>query len=137
MRIAPHAFGPHNPRRPLFLSPDHAVFINEVLIPVRYLVDGTAIRRVAMNSVTYYHIELEEHDVLCAEGAAVESYLDHGDRQFFDGRATPVRLFPDFSVRNWEMSGCAPLVVTGPALAEARAMMEKRTKAIVLEKRVA
>ncbi len=137
VRIAPHAFGPHNPRRPLFLSPDHAVFINEVLIPVRYLVDGIAIRRIAMNSVTCYHIELEEHDVLSAEGAAVESYLDQGDRQIFNGRTAPIRLFLGLSVRNWEMAGCAPLVVTGPALAQVRAMIEERAEAMGREQQAA
>jgi serralysin len=30
--------------------------------------------------VTYYHIKLDRHDLLLAEGLPAESYLDTGDR---------------------------------------------------------
>jgi hypothetical protein len=33
VRVAPGAFGPGRPHTELFLSPDHAVFVGEVLIP--------------------------------------------------------------------------------------------------------
>jgi hypothetical protein len=34
-----------------------------------------------------------------------------------------VRLYPDFSARMWAAFGCAPLIVTGPELAAARAVV--------------
>jgi hypothetical protein len=39
------AFGPGLPRRDLFLSPDHAIFVEDVLIPAQYLVNGTTVRQ--------------------------------------------------------------------------------------------
>jgi hypothetical protein len=132
VRIAPDAFGADQPCRDLFLSPDHAVFVDEVLIPVRYLINGTTIRQIAVGRVTYHHIELEEHDIVLAEGLAAESYLDSGDRGFFVGGGAPAALFPNFAVRTWEMAGCAPLVVTGRELAKVRAMLAGRAGRVVL-----
>lgn len=43
VRISKGAFGPGMPRRNLWLSPDHAVFVDGVLIPIKYLVNGTTI----------------------------------------------------------------------------------------------
>ncbi len=118
VRVAPHAFGPGMPGRPLFLSPDHAVFVDEVLIPVRHLIDGGAIRQVERGVVTYWHLELESHDVVLAEGLPAESFL--GDRERF-GAMARFGLYPDFTSLHWEAFGYAPLVVTGPALARVRA----------------
>ena len=75
VRIRKNAFGSGRPCRDLFLSPDHAVFMNDVLIPVKYLINDNSITQVPMDEVTYYHIELPQHDVLIAEGLPVESYL--------------------------------------------------------------
>ena len=68
VRIAAGAFGPGQPCRDLFLSPDHAVFVADVLIPVKYLVNGCTIVQVPMDEVTYYHVELPRHALLLAEG---------------------------------------------------------------------
>ncbi len=136
VRISPGAFGPDQPYRDLFLSPNHAVFVCDVLIPIRCLLNGKTIRQIAVDRVTYHHIELEEHDIVIAEGLAAESYLDHGDRGFFaDGEAS-VRAFPDLGAGIWEMTACAPLVVTGPVLVEARAMIEKRASNLVAARAV-
>jgi hypothetical protein len=74
------AFAPGCPDRDLYLSPDHAVLVDGVLIPVCYLVNGTMIVQEPRDSVTYWHVELSEHAVICAEGVAAESYLDTGNR---------------------------------------------------------
>jgi collagen type I/II/III/V/XI/XXIV/XXVII alpha len=39
--------------------------------------------QVAVDAVTYFHVELPRHDVLLAEGLAAESYLDTGNRSVF------------------------------------------------------
>jgi hypothetical protein len=36
-----------------------------------------------------------------------------------------VRLYPDYSARMWEAFGCARLVVTGPELVAARALVAR------------
>jgi T5SS/PEP-CTERM-associated repeat protein len=125
IRVRKGAFGPQRPARDLFLSPDHAVFVNEVLVPVKYLVNGTSIGQVRRKSVVYYHVELPRHALLLAEGLAVESYLDVGDRSNFQNGGGVVALFPDFTSLKWETEGCAPLVVCGAELDAARAMVRE------------
>jgi hypothetical protein len=125
VRVAAGAFGPGLPHRDLWLSPDHAVYVGEVLIPVRYLVNGSTIAQVPMDRVTYHHIELAEHDVVLAEGLPAESFLDVKDGSNYANRAGPVRLYPDYSARMWEAFGCAPLIVTGPELEVTRRLVER------------
>jgi collagen type I/II/III/V/XI/XXIV/XXVII alpha len=120
VRIKAHAFGLNRPYRDLWLSPDHAVYAGDVLVPVKYLINASTISQIAMDEVKYYHVELPRHGVLLAEGLAVESYLDTGDRVNFTNGSGPIALYPDFASRVWEAEGCAPLVVTGPALEAAR-----------------
>jgi len=83
VRIEAGAFAPGVPHRDLLLSPDHAVLVGEVLIPVRYLINGATIAQVEMDAVTYWHVELPRHEVLLAEGLTCESYLDTGNRFTF------------------------------------------------------
>ncbi|MEJ0018702.1 MAG: Hint domain-containing protein [Acetobacteraceae bacterium] len=124
VRVAAHAFGAGRPERDLYLSPDHALYVDEVLIPVKYLVNGTTVAQVVRRSVRYYHVELPRHAILLAENLAAESYLDTGDRSGFANGGGAVALHPDFASRIWEAQGCAPLVVAGPKLAAARARLQ-------------
>ena len=104
VRIRAGAFAPGLPVRDLWLSPDHGVLDGAVLIPVRYLVNGSTIVQEAVPAIEYFHVELEQHDVLLAEGLPVESYLETREA------ASQV----------WESHGCAPLKVTGPDVEAAR-----------------
>ena len=130
IRIAADAFGPGVPHGDLLLSPDHAVYVDDVLIPVKYLINNSTISQVPADDVLYYHIELATHEVLLAEGLPAESYLDTGDRAKFANGGEPVRLFPDFSVRTWDASGCAPLIVTGPQLNAVRRRVNERAATV-------
>jgi hypothetical protein len=57
IRIQRGAFAANLPHRELLLSPDHAVFVEGVLVPVRYLVNGTTIRhRTLRRRITYFHV---------------------------------------------------------------------------------
>jgi hypothetical protein len=107
------------------LSPDHAVFVGGVLIPVKLLVNGVTITQVPVERVTYCHVELAEHDVLLAEGLPAESYLDMRDGSNYAHRAGAMRLVPDYAARMWEAFGCAPLIVTGPELVAARILVAR------------
>ena len=124
--VEAHAFGPRMPHRDLYLSPDHAVYVDDVLIPIRNLVNRKTIRQVKVERVTYFHIELAEHDILMAEGLTAESYLENGDRTSFDNGGTTIMLHPEFGARRWETAGCAPLVVTGPALKAVKDRLDRR-----------
>jgi hypothetical protein len=47
---------------------------------VRYLCNGATIRQESVAVVEYYHVELDAHDIMLAEGLPAESYLDTGNR---------------------------------------------------------
>ncbi len=117
VRVAAGAFGSAQPRRDLWLSPDHAIHAAGVLIPIRYLVNGATITQEPVESVTYWHLELPAHDVILAEGLPAESYLDTGNRGAFTNGGAATHLHPDFARRIWAEKSCAPLVLDGPRLA--------------------
>src|SRR4029077_13019443 len=77
------------PSRDLYLTHGHALYLDSaiggVLIPVENLVNHRSILwdEEALR-VEYYHIELEDHDVLLANGAPAESYYDANNRAQFD-----------------------------------------------------
>jgi hypothetical protein len=87
IRVVHSAIADQAPHCDLYLSPEHCVFINDVLIPVKHLVNGTSIAPAAlegMAAIEYYHIEFDSHEVIFAEGAAVESFIDEtSSREFF------------------------------------------------------
>lgn len=126
VRILAHAFGPGRPTRDLRLSPDHAVYVDGVLIPVRYLINGATVVQETVDTVTYYHVELADaddnpvHDVVLAHGLPTESFLDTGNRTAYANGGPVVMAHPDFALRVWAAKACAPLVLDGPQLANAR-----------------
>jgi hypothetical protein len=85
---------------------------------------------VPVQRVTYYHLELSQHDVVIAEGLPAETFLDMRDGSNYANRSGPVRLYPDFPARMWESFGCARLIVTGPELAAARALVARYAVAL-------
>ena len=125
VRIAAGAFGPGRPGSDLFLSPDHAVYVNEVLIPVRHLINASSIVQVPMDRVSYHHIELARHDVVLAHGLPAETFLDLKDGVDYGRGPAPTRLYPDHSARMWEAFGCARLIITGPEFLAARALVAR------------
>jgi hypothetical protein len=130
VRIATHAFSRGVPTRDLVLSPDHAVLVDGVLIPVKHLINGSTIRQIKARKVTYHHIELRDHAIVRAEGLSLETLLPGSDKTAFATNQGVVQLHPDLSARNWEALSCAPLVVTGPKLEAARRRLNRRAAAI-------
>jgi Hint domain len=115
VRIERNAFADGMPHRDLLMSPNHAVFVDGMLICAQQLMNGKTIRRESgLRSVHYYHIALEEHAVLFAEGLPAESYLDTGNRGFFDNADAPRLLHPDLldsgDTPDREAGSCAPFV---------------------------
>lgn len=110
------------PLRPLRVSPDHALFFDNVLIPAKHLVNGATIRRESgCMAVCYHHIELARHDLVLAEAVACESYLDTGNRAGFDRTLSwPVRT------KRRDCDACAPLCTAGPVLHAVRARLHAR-----------
>ncbi len=126
VRVRAGAFGERLPSRDLVLSPDHAVFMDGYLVPIRHLVNGQSIVQETRDTVTYWHVELERHDVVLAEDLPCESYLDTGNRAAFENAEGPTDLHPDFARQDaarrvWREQGCAPILVD-PAEPALRAM---------------
>jgi hypothetical protein len=82
------------PHSDLYISPGHAIYIDGVLIPAKYLVNGVTIVGDAKpeTSLTFFHIELNTHEAILAEGLAVES-LRHYDPHAFDNADEYVKLY--------------------------------------------
>jgi hypothetical protein len=125
IRIAADAFAPGTPHRELFLSPDHAVEFQNTFIPVRYLVNGMTVKQIQVPSADYWHVELDSHDVLLAEGLAAESYLDTGNRNQFDNSAIS-HLYSEFN-------SALPLTLAGPTIVQARVHLQSRARALGYE----
>jgi serralysin len=109
------------PARDLRLSPGHPVLIGAearngggVLTPIMNLIDGIAIRREAVDRVTYWHVELERHDILLAEGLPAESYFESGARAWFD-RDTVQAWWSDIDgIASPRPGRCRPVAFDGP-----------------------
>ena len=113
VRVRANAFGPALPKRDLILSPDHAIFVDGVLIPVCELINGASVVQERVHAIRYLHVELALHDVVIAEGLPVESFLDLGNHRQFGEGPGPMDLHPDFTALAWE-AACAPLKLCGP-----------------------
>jgi hypothetical protein len=60
------------------------MYLDDVLIEAKDLVNGVSIVQAnQVDTVKYFHIELETHDVIIAEGAPSESFLDDDSRGLF------------------------------------------------------
>jgi hypothetical protein len=123
------AFAEAIPSRDLWLSPRHSVALEGVLIPIVALQNGRTVLRVECPSIEYWHLELESHDVILAEGLPAESYVDTGTRAAFVGGAEFLELHPDFLPKHWTDT-CLPLVETGPEVARAKANLLARAQAM-------
>jgi len=127
--ILPGALGPGVPHRALRVSPDHALYLDGRLVPAGRLVDGQAILQPAgARRVVYHHVELDAHDVILAEGAAAESWLDGGNRAQFDNGGALVALHPEFAPAG-PVSPCAPMATEGLEIARLRQRIAARRSA--------
>jgi len=112
IRVARFAFDDYSPRSDLYLSPLHCVFFNEALMPVKYLMNGTSIAQGTpsdMSAIEYYHIDLDTHEVLYAEGALVESFFDgYSEREYFSNFIEYERLYG--TERQPKMTPFAPIL---------------------------
>lgn len=111
IRIQKGALGNGCPHRDLYLSRTHMLLLNGVLIPAGDLVNGTTIAAIDVDTdaLEYFHVELDQHDVLVAEGVACETLLAKaGHHNQFDNANEYVELFG--AAASIAMLPCAPVV---------------------------
>ena len=111
IRFHASSLGNGLPRRDLLVSPEHAMFLDGLLIPARCLANGISIvQERGLKRVDYYHVELDSHDVIVAEGAPSETFLDDAGRSMFHNASEFAALYRSRAVPG---RFCAPKVDEG------------------------
>jgi hypothetical protein len=123
------AFGAGMPSRDLWLSPGHNVVSEGVLIPISALRNGRTVEQVRQPRVGYWHIELDTHDIIVADGLPAESYLDTGNRCAFSNGGAFIEQHPDFRPKHWAQT-CLPLVHEGNEITQSRRLLLERAAAL-------
>lgn len=97
VRIKAGALGDGLPRADLMVSSDHGMVMDGLLINASALVNGTTIAFVPVADLpegfTYYHIETKNHDIVIANGAASETFVDVPGRAAFDNYKEYIELY--------------------------------------------
>jgi hypothetical protein len=111
VRIACSALAPNVPQADLYVTAPHALLIDGVLVPVEMLVNGTTIKRFEAreyDELEFFHIKLESHDVIYAEGTPVETLL-----KVDESAVNFAEFFRRYGMPATEEARCAPHVDFG------------------------
>jgi len=99
VRFAAGSLGDGLPHTDLTVTADHGMLVDGVICHAGALVNGTAITRVPLSemgeSFTVYHIETEAHEIILANGAPAETFIDNVSRRVFDNFAEFEALYGD------------------------------------------
>ena len=86
--ISAGALGEGLPHSDLYLTADHGMILDDMVVNAGAMVNGDTIRFVPLSEMpsefTYYHVETEHHDEILANGAASETFIDYVGRKGFD-----------------------------------------------------
>ena len=77
--IKSSAIAANIPHTDLYVTPGHALLIDDLLVPAGSLINGTTIAFCAAeeyDELEYFQIKLESHDVIYAEGTPAETLLN-------------------------------------------------------------
>jgi hypothetical protein len=88
IRVSRFAIDDQTPHRDLYLSQGHCLLIGGVLIPVKHLVNESSIAFddgvKASETIEYFSVELDTHEVIFAEGLAAETFRYWGGQIAWD-----------------------------------------------------
>jgi Tol biopolymer transport system component len=109
--IKADAISENIPARDLWVSPGHAIYFDGVLIHASRLVNGVSvIQAEQVAQISYYHIELENHEIIFAENCPAETFMREDFRARFQNAAEYARLYPGDSATE---TSCLPLLDHG------------------------
>jgi hypothetical protein len=132
IRVTRFALSDQFPRRDLYLSPSHSLLIDGFLIPIEMLVNGTSIAPAVMDDrdvIDYFHIELETHEVIFAEGAPADTLLVTRNREHFSNFVEYERLY---GADEWPaMKPFAPILQYGGARGELERLLRLALSPVV------
>ena len=110
VRIARSALAPDVPHADLYVTAAHCLLIGGALVPAEMLVNGATISRDEPegDELEFFHLKLESHDVVYAEGAQAEAlfHVDESAVNFAD-------YLRRYGAPATEDARCAPLVPVG------------------------
>ena len=111
VRITRSALASEVPHADLYVTASHSLLIGGVLAPAELLINGATITRYEAreyDELEYFHIKLESHDVIYAEGVPVETLLavDESAVNFAD-------YLRQYGTPAKEEARCAPLIHVG------------------------
>ena len=88
------------PHSDLIVTADHAMLVDGVLCQASALANGKTITRVPLSEFgdTYavYHVETDAHEIILANGAPAETFVDNVSRRAFDNYAEFEALFGEY-----------------------------------------
>lgn len=97
VRIHKGAFGDGLPTSDLTVTADHGMVLDGYVVNASALVNGQGIDWVPLSDLpdrfTVFHIETQAHDVILANGAEAETYIDYVARSSFDNHAEYLALY--------------------------------------------
>ena len=110
VRIARSALAPNVPHADLHVTGGHSLFLDGLLVPVGNLINGTSIRRDERDcdELEFFHIKLESHDVIYAEGVPVDTLLNVDE-----SAVNFAEYFRRYGVPERPETPCAPRVTYG------------------------
>lgn len=99
VRFAAGSLGAGLPHSDLTVTADHAMLVDGVLCHAGALVNGDSIVQVPLAELgeryTVYHVETDAHEIILANGASAETFIDNVSRRVFDNFAEFEALYGD------------------------------------------
>ena len=110
VRVSRSALAPDVPHTDLYVTGEHSLFLDGLLVPVGNLINGASITRDERycDELEYFNIKLESHDVIYAEGAAVETIVNVDE-----SAVNFAEYFRKYGVPETDETRCAPYASYG------------------------
>jgi hypothetical protein len=108
VRVARSALGPNTPHADLYVTREHALLIDGVLVTAGSLINGTTITLYTAsehNELKFFHIKLARHNAIYAEGVPCESL-----RNFDESAVNFAEYLRRYGPPTTQEAPCTPLL---------------------------